>query len=561
MPTRRRPRARLGAAGHSRDRRRHTLARVVPLSALAGAALLAGLVAGATHSSPEEELAQRYGDAWERGDYAAMYGLISDEDRRSVTRSGFAAAYREAAATATLTRVAVGRPARTGAGEMVLPVTARTRIFGPISARVPLTFAGEGEDARVDWAPRLSFPGLRPGERLSRRTRLPPRAAILARDGTPLARGPERTSSLETIASSLVGELGPPPPSARDELRALGYPEDALVGISGLERVFERRISGTPGGTLKAGGRVLARARPRRGRPGRATIDPRVQRASVDALGGQLGGIAVLDPRDGEVLALAGLGSSGLQPPGSTMKVITVTAALEAGLVDSHSRFPVQTSANVGGQTISNAGGEACGGDLREAFAESCNSVFAPLGVKLGARRLVRAARRFGFGEPSVIPGAQLGSIPPAREMVLDSEVGSSAIGQGRVEATALGMTSMAQAIAGDGLRLPPVIVKGQRSQPVRATSRRIAAKVTNLMVGVVRSGTGTAAAIPGIRVAGKTGTAELGGDLQEDAWFVAFAPAREPELVVGVLVVQAGFGGDVAAPIAKQVLQVALRR
>ncbi|MGI8592912.1 MAG: penicillin-binding transpeptidase domain-containing protein [Solirubrobacteraceae bacterium] len=536
---------------------------MVGLSAVAGAALVAGVVVGATSSSssPEEELARRYADAWERNDYAAMYSLISPSDRRSVSRSAFEDAYRDAAVTATLIGVTVGDPPRSEAGDVVLPVTARTRIFRPIRARVPLTFTGEGEKARINWAPQLAFPGLAAGERLSRRARLAPRAAILARDGTPLARGPDRASSLGGLDSSIVGELGTPPPAQRTALQALGYPKDALVGITGLERVFERRVAGTPGGTLRAGRRVLARARPERGQPARATIDPTLQTASVNALGGQLGGIAVLDPRNGEILSLAGIALDGLQPPGSTMKVITVTAALEERLVTFRSRFPVVTSANVGGQTISNASGEACGGDLREVFAESCNSVFAPLGVKLGARKLVRAARRFGFDEPTGIPGAAVNTIPPAREMPLDAEVGSSAIGQGEVLTTALGLASMVQAIANDGLRLRPVLVKGQRAKAVRATSRRIAKKVSDLMLGVVAFGTGTEAAIPGVKVAGKTGTAELGGDLDEDAWFVAFAPARRPELAIGVLVVQAGFGGDVAAPIAKQVLEVGLKR
>ena len=532
------------------------------MGTVAGAALVAGVVVGAmSTSSPEKDLARRYADAWERNDYPAMYDLISPSDRRSVSRGAFESAYRDAAATATLTGVTVGDLSQSETGDVVLPVVVRTRVFRPIRSRVQLTFVGEGEAQRIDWAPELAFPGLAAGERLSRRTRLPPRAAILARNGTPLARGPDRTSSLGGLDSSIVGGLGTPPPAQRSALRALGYPEDAVVGISGLERVFERRVAGTPGGTLRAGRRALARARPKRGRAARATIDPRLQTASVNALGGQLGGIAVLDPRDGEILALSGIALSGLQPPGSTMKVITVTAALEERLVTFRSRFPVVTSANVGGQTISNASGEACGGDLREVFAESCNSVFAPLGVKLGARKLVRAARRFGFGEPTGIPGAAVNEIPPARDMPLDAEVGSSAIGQGEVLATALGLASMVQAIGNDGLRLRPVLVKGQRAQPVRATSRRVAKNVTDLMLGVVSFGTGTNAAIPGVKVAGKTGTAELGGDLEEDAWFVAFAPARRPTLAIGVLVVQAGFGGDVAAPIAKQVLQAGLRR
>ncbi len=529
---------------------------------MAGAVLVAGVVVWTTSStSPEEDLARRYAAAWERNDYAGMYDLISTGDQRSVSRPAFESAYREAAATATLIGVSPGELSRSEAGDVILPVTVRMRIFPPIRSRVPLRFVGEGEKARIDWTPQLAFPGLAAGEKLSRRTQLPRRAAILARDGTPLARGPDRTSSIPSLDSGIVGELGTPPPAQRAGLRALGYPEGALVGITGLERAFERRVAGTPGGRLLAGRRVLARARPKRGRSARATIDPRLQSVSVNALGGQLGGIAVLDPRNGEILALAGIALDGLQPPGSTMKVITVTAALEERLVTFGSRFPVVTSANVGGQTISNASGEACGGDLREVFAESCNSVFAPLGVKIGARKLVRAARRFGFGEPTGIPGAAVNEIPPARDMPLDAEVGSSAIGQGRVQATALGLASMVQAIANDGLRLRPVLGKGQRGRPVRATSRRIAGKVTDLMLGVVSFGTGKDAAIPGVRVAGKTGTAELGGDLEEDAWFVAFAPARRPKLAIGVLVVQAGFGGDVAAPIAKQVLQAGLRR
>lgn len=534
---------------------------MIPLAVVGLVALVAGLVVGATRSSPEEKLAKKFADAWQRSDYGAMYDLIAPEDQQRVGRRAFAAAYRDAAATATTTRLETGEPSDAQDGAIELPVTVRTRAFRTVRAPVLLTFAGSGDGARVDWSSRLTFPGLRQGERLTRDTELPARATILAADGTPLARGPDRTSSLPS-ASNIVGELRAPPAAQRPALYRQGYPQGSLVGITGLERVFESQVAGTPGGRLLAGRRVLARTRPHKGRAARATIEPKLQTAAVDSLGAQLGGVAILDPNTGEVLALSGLAFSGLQPPGSTMKVITVTAALEAKLVNRGSKFPVVTSANVGGQTISNAGGEACGGNLREVFAESCNSVFAPLGVKLGAQRLVDASERFGFNEPTGIPGAAVNSIETPEEMGgNDAEIGSSAIGQAKVQATALGMASVAQTIANDGVRLKPVLVKGQKAQSVRVTSRRVARKVRNLMIGVVSFGTGTSAAISGVKVAGKTGTAELGGGLKEDAWFIAFAPARRPKLAVGVLAVQAGFGGDVAAPIAKAILEPALKK
>ncbi len=118
------------------------------------------------------------------------------------------------------------------------------------------------------------------------------------------------------------------------------------------------------------------------------------------ALGGQYGGVAVLDARNGSVLALAGIAFSGPQPPGSTFKLITTTAALEAGVVKLTDQFPIQTSTVVDGREVANAHNEACGGSFVEAFAESCNSVFVPLGPKIGSERLVDAAERYGFNSP-----------------------------------------------------------------------------------------------------------------------------------------------------------------
>ena len=129
-----------------------------------------------------------------------------------------------------------------------------------------------------------------------------------------------------------------------------------------------------------------------------------MQRAAVTALGGQLGGIVAMQPSTGQILAVAGIGLDSLQPPGSTFKMVTVTGVLGARIANPHSVFPYATFATLDGVKLNNANGEECGGTLELAFAVSCNSVFAPLGVKLGAARLVATAERFGFNQPTGHP-------------------------------------------------------------------------------------------------------------------------------------------------------------
>jgi penicillin-binding protein A len=295
----------------------------------------------------------------------------------------------------------------------------------------------------------------------------------------------------------------------------------------------------------------------------RTTIDPALSRAAAAALGGKVGGVAVIRPRDGAVKALAGLAVSAPQPPGSVFKIITAAAALQHGVATPSTTYPVRTAATLSGVPLRNAGGESCGGTLQHSFAHSCNSVFAPLGAEVGARRLVAAARAFGFNERSRIPAAKPSTISAASELKDSLAVGSAAIGQERDLATPLVMASVGATIASGGRRAQPRVTTLERVVRRRAVSAKVARQVRSMMVDVVRSGTGTAAAIPGVQVAGKTGTAELRPNSSDpkdaDAWFVAFAPADRPRFAVAVMLVGAGFGGTAAAPVARETLEAAL--
>ena len=556
------------------DRRRRLTHRALPaLVALALVALVFGMLLGGRADSESERVASDFAAAWERGDYAAMHRLLSAESRTAVSRERLASAYRDAAATATATRLSADEP-ETDGDVVRVPVVVETRIFGAVRGELALPVS----NGSVEWRPELVFPGLRPGEALGRRTSAPERARIVSADGKVLAEGPAdaRTSPLGDVAASIAGALEPVSESADgDALYARGFPADTPVGVSGLERAFEHRVAGTPGGELLAGERVLARSRPRPGLPVRTTIDTRVQEAASIALAGRLGGVAALHPRTGEIVALAGIAFSAPQPPGSTFKIVTATAALESGKVKPADEFPVETAATIDGVELENANGESCGGDFANSFAHSCNSVFAPLGVEVGAERLVDVAERYGWNEPPDIPGALPSTIPPAAEIVSPLEVGSTAIGQFKTLATTLQMASVAQTIANGGVRMRPTLApRSAAAAGERVTSRKVARTVERLMVGVVDFGTGTLAQVEGVDVAGKTGTAELGdtrGDELEaelrdgdpantDAWFTAYAPAGRPRIVVAVMLVRNGAGGATAAPAAQGVLVAGLK-
>ena len=481
--------------------------------------------------------AERFVGSWVRGEWSVMWGALSPRARAAYPEARFTAAYRVADRAAGVRSVRIAALGADRGGKIPVAVAVATARFGMLRGTILLPLSAGAGGAGVDWDPSLRLPGLRRGEAVRRRSGPPlPRAAILAADGTRL--------DATALGASIAGRAGPDP--------------------SGLERIYNARLGGQSSQVLLFGTPVVARSAAVGGRAVQTTIRPALMAEAAAALGQQLGGVAVIRARDGAVRALAGLAVSAPQPPGSTFKIITLSAALASGVATPSTTYPVLTHATLSGVGLANASGEACGGSLTEAFTVSCNSVFALLGAKLGARRLVAMARAFGFDQQPTIPAAKPSTISPPSRLPDSLAVGAAAIGQDRDLATPLQMASVAATIALDGRRVQPRITT---IDPVRSTkilSTKLAHEVRSMMLDVVRSGTGTAAALAGVQVAGKTGTAELRPNSTNpkdaDAWFVAFAPAQHPRIAVAVMLVGAGFGGTAAAPVARQVLQAALR-
>jgi peptidoglycan glycosyltransferase len=270
-------------------------------------------------------------------------------------------------------------------------------------------------------------------------------------------------------------------------------------------------------------------------------------------------------------------------PPGSTMKVVTATAALDSGEFDPDSTLDGSSPQTIDGVPLSNAQGESFGQiDFATALTYSVNTALARVGERVGAETLLDYMDRYGFNQKPEIdyPSFQLAtsgvydgsSLLTAADAI---DVGRVAIGQERLLVTPLQMAEVAATVANRGERMCPrlwskVIDVDQRVDELdpetcaKVMDRRTARQLTEIMKDVVSEGTGTAAALYGIDVAGKTGTAEVSGrpgcDAPNQAWFIGFAPADRPEIAVAVTVeCTSGYGGDVAAPIAAQVMQEAL--
>ncbi|HSO95169.1 MAG TPA: penicillin-binding transpeptidase domain-containing protein [Acidimicrobiia bacterium] len=268
-------------------------------------------------------------------------------------------------------------------------------------------------------------------------------------------------------------------------------------------------------------------------------------------------------------------------PPGSSFKTVTASVALGDGVATPSSTFPVRTQLQLpqSSNTLKNFGGESCGGTLVASFTVSCNTTFGQLGLQLGDQ-FVPGMAKFGIGQAppvDISPGAVPSVGPPAGSFASNQPLFAFAgIGQGAVAVTPLQMALVAEGIANGGVILQPHVVSEIRdnndklirridpSPWMTATTPQVAQAVTQMMVQVVQNGTGTAAQINGVTVAGKTGTAQSAPNQAPHAWFVAFAPAEAPRFAVAVLVEHGGgnleaTGGRVAAPIAAQMLKLVL--
>ncbi len=376
-----------------------------------------------------------------------------------------------------------------------------------------------------------------------------------------------REAATEQLGAHVVGRVGP---ITADALKELGpsYVAGDIVGLSGLERVYETRLAGTASHTIdlvnengKTVNRLATIAAPAP-KPVRTTLDLVTQRNAEAALGTTApAAFVALRPSDGAVRAVVSTPTGepfdraldGTYPPGSTFKVVTGAALLEHGTTaDTTATCPPAITVN--GRTFRNFEGEAAANlPFSEAFAISCNTAFIGLAQPLPADALNTTATEFGFGVPPRLGLAAKGATFPTPKD--DTERAAAAIGQARVTASPLAMAGVAATAAG-GTWHPPTLVTDP-SMPAPGASPPLATNVLDalrsLMNGVVQHGTGTAAAISGQPIGGKTGTAEFGTDTppKTHAWFIGF----RGDLAFAVLVEGGGVGGRVAAPIARSFL------
>ncbi|MET0206811.1 MAG: penicillin-binding transpeptidase domain-containing protein [Thermoleophilaceae bacterium] len=332
--------------------------------------------------------------------------------------------------------------------------------------------------------------------------------------------------------------------------------------------------------------------------------------AAVAGLAGRKGAVVAIEPQTGKVCVMVSIPeydanliptefgrlnrdpnkptlnrtTQELYPPGSTFKVVTATAALDSGKITPESIIDGSSPREVSGVPLANAGGVSFGPiSFTDALTNSVNTVFAQVGETVGRATLVEYMKRYGFYEdpPLDYPDTQMvpsGIINGDGEYVEDGfDVGRVAIGQGGLEgeirSAPLQMAQVAAAVANDGRLMKPQLTDrvvrkdgrvAERIEPdlqSRVMKPETAEQLTVMMSRVVEEGTGTAAALSGIRVAGKTGTAEVGANREfTQPWFIAFAPVDNPRMAIAVTVERTtGQGGTVAAPIARQVLEALL--
>jgi len=391
-------------------------------------------------------------------------------------------------------------------------------------------------------------------------------------------------------------------PTGSEFAHAVGYSYTS-IGRSGLEQFRNDPLSGRRTELIGAVDSLLNKRNV--GDSIRTTLNSRAQKAAIEALNGRKGAVVALDPSNGAVLAMVsspGYDPNGIDdggtfkklssdeqnspivnratqsgyPPGSTMKAVTAAAALDSGRYQPGSRVSGKNGKRISGVPLNNFGGEDYGAiDLTEALTHSVNTVWAEVGEKLGKKTMGEYMTKFGFYKPPPIdlPADQLlssgernrGKLLRPNSKLID--VGRMAIGQDKLLVTPLQMATVAATIANGGVRMEPHItqkivdpdgrtqdeIEAKRAE--RVISADAARELTDMMKNVVKEGTGTAAALEGVDLAGKTGTAEIDVQRQiNDPWFIGFTD----EFAIAVVLerVQGGQGGTVAAPVAKKVLE-----
>ncbi|HWX45785.1 MAG TPA: penicillin-binding protein 2 [Solirubrobacteraceae bacterium] len=424
------------------------------------------------------------------------------------------------------------------------------------------------------------------------------RGAIFAADGTVLARSVRtREGTYERTYPS--GELFAAP---------IGY-SYVDPGSTGLERYRNSVLTGAEKENLQG---LLDQLQGRSNRGDRvlSTLVPSAQRVAMQALAGHHGAIVALDPRSGAVEVMASspsynpnalrspataahvvrnseepLDNRATQygyPPGSTFKVVTAAAAIDSGAFTPTSTLSGRNGITVSGVPLDNDNHSSYGQiTLTQALAESVNTVWAQVAEKVGKRTLARYMNRFGFNALPQLdyPAGQMtpsGEYRRGRLIAPTSpfvDVGRMGIGQDKLQVTPLQMAQVAAAVANRGRLMVPhmtsriVDPEGRTVEHIDPRVQAVvmkpstAAAVTSMMEAVVNSGTGTAAQIPGVQVAGKTGTAETQiGTAVNNVWFIAFAPAADPRVAIAVTLEHVpGFGGVFAAPVARRVMEALL--
>jgi peptidoglycan glycosyltransferase len=388
-----------------------------------------------------------------------------------------------------------------------------------------------------------------------------------------------------------------------------------VYGSTGMERAAGDLLSGTSDQLFyRRIGDLLTGEQPK-GAAVDLTIDPKAQQAAYKALGDRKGAVVAIEPKTGNVLAMVSRPSydpnelaghdrkavvaankklladpddplinraiTGLYPPGSVFKIVTSAAALSDGRWNPQSVIPAPLSLDLPQTTadLKNFGGESCGANgkstLTHALEISCNTAFGWLGLQLGAKAMDEQAQKFGFGQSLRIPMTVEASKFPSNAN--PPQTAQSGIGQYDVQVTPLQVAMVSAGIANGGTVMRPNLISSVRTSDLKvidtqepeklseAVSPEVASQVKEMMLAVVRSGTGTRAQIPGVDVAGKTGTAQHGEGEPPHAWFTAFAPADDPKVAVAVVVEDGGglgdaaSGGRVAAPIAQKVMRAVL--